>query len=89
MPGYRLVKSAKNVPLATTIKNGKRGIVKEIKSYNAKKDTYSVVYEYPEGKKDTIKAKNMREGNPTKLSTMERQYWLTKNRIPDKIKELI
>ena len=89
MPGYRLVKSAKNVPLATTIKNGKRGIVKDIKSYNEKKDTYSVVYEYPKGKKDTIKSKNMREGHPTKLSTLERQYWITKERIPDKISELI
>ena len=91
MPGYRLVKSAKNVPLASTIKNGKRGIVKEIKSYNSKKDTYSVVYEMPDNSasKDTIKAKNMREGHPTKLSTLERQYWLSRKPIPGRISELI
>ena len=89
VPGYKLVKSSKNVPLAVSIKDGKRGLIKEIKSYNKKKDTYTVVYEYPEGMKDTIKSKNMREGHPTKLSTMERQYWITKKRIPDEISKLI
>ena len=74
VPGYKLVK-CDGVPLATTIKDGKRGIVKEIRSYNAKKDKYSITYEMPDDSivKDTIKAKNMREGHPTKLSTMERQ----------------
>ena len=100
MPGYRLVKSAKNVPLASTIKDGKRGIVKEIRSYNSKRDTYSITYEMPDNSivKDTIKAKNMREGHPTKLSTMERQYWIRKanlaspikqKRIPERIRILI
>ena len=89
VPGYKLVKSVNNVPLATSIKDGKRGIIKEIKSYNKKKDTYTVVYEYPEGMKDTIKSKNMREGHPTKLSTMERQYWIKQKTIPDQIRKFI
>ena len=89
VPGYKLVKSVNNVPLATSIKDGKRGIIKEIKSYNKKKDTYTIVYEYPEGMKDTIKSKNMREGHPTKLSTMERQYWIKQKTIPDQIRKFI
>ena len=87
MPGYKLVKSATNVPLATTIKDGKRGIVKEIRSYNAKKDTYSVTYD--DSSRDTIKSKYMRESHPTKLSTMERQYWMNQKRIPDRISKFI
>ncbi|KAK8852549.1 hypothetical protein M9Y10_017535 [Tritrichomonas musculus] len=50
--------------------------------------------------KDTIKAKNMREGHPTKLSTIERQYWLNvakrpedrstnQNSLPDQIRKFI
>lgn len=89
VPGYKLVKSVNNVPLATSIKDGKRGIIKEIKSYNKKKDTYTIVYEYPEGMKDTIKSKNMREGHPTKLSTLERQYWIKQKTIPDQIRKFI
>ena len=91
MPGYKLVKSNGNVPLATSIKNGKRGIVKEIRSYNKKRDTYSITYEMPDNSvvKDTIVAKNLRESHPTKLSTMERQYWVKQKVIPDRIRELI
>ncbi|KAK8887134.1 hypothetical protein M9Y10_038172 [Tritrichomonas musculus] len=77
-----------------------RGIVKEIRSYNKKRDIYSITYEMPNPHngvckannstvKDTIKAKNMREGHPTKLSTMERQYWLNQNSIPDQIRKFI
>lgn len=91
VPGYKLVKSAKNVPLAVSIKDGKRGIVKDIRSYNTKNDTYSITYLLPDNSlvKDTIKSKYMREGHPTKLSTMERQYWLNQNSIPDRIKKFI
>lgn len=91
VPGYKLVKSVKNVPLASSIKNGKRGIVKEIRSYNKKRDTYSITYEMPDDSlvKDTIKSKNMREGHPTKLSTMERQYWISQKSIPDQIRKFI
>ena len=88
IPSY---KATNNVPLATSIKSGKRGIVKEIRSYNKKRDIYSITYEMPDNStvKDTIKAKNMREGHPTKLSTMERQYWLNQNSIPDQIRKFI
>lgn len=88
VPGYKLVKSTKNVPLATTIKVGKRGIVKDIRSYNKNKDTYSITYEMPDNSnvKDIIKAKNMKESVPTKLSTMERQYWINHKTIPDRIR---
>ncbi|KAK8853540.1 hypothetical protein M9Y10_017101 [Tritrichomonas musculus] len=91
VPGYKLVKSAKNVPLAVSIIDGKRGIVKDIRSYNTKNDTYSITYLLPDNSlvKDTIKSKYMREGHPTKLSTMERQYWLNQNSIPDRIKKFI
>ena len=91
MPGYKLVKSVKNVPLASTINNGKRGIVKQIISYNDKFDAYNVVYELPDGsvEYDSIKAKNMREGHPTKLSTMERQFWIKQKSIPDVIRRFI
>ena len=87
----KLVKSAKNVLLAVSIKDGKRGIVKDIRSYNTKNDTYSITYLLPDNSlvKDTIISKYMREGLPTKLSTMERQYWLNQNSIPDRIKKFI
>ena len=111
IPHNKLVKAANNVPLATSIKSGKRGIVKVIRSYNKKRDTYSITNEMPDphsgvckannsNVKDTIKAKNMREGHPTKLSTMECQYSLNvakrpedrspcQNSIPDQIRKFI
>lgn len=75
------MKSTHNVPLATSIKDGKCGIVKEIHSYNKKKDTYLITYEMPDNSlvKDTIKYKNMCESHPTKLSSMECQYWINQN----------
>lgn len=39
--------------------------------------------------KDTIKAKNMREGHQTKISTMEGQYWIKQKTIPDQIRKFI
>ena len=91
VPGYKIVKSAHTIPLAATIKEGKRGIVKEIRSYNSKKDAYSITYEMPDNSavKDTILSKNMREGHPTKLSTMERQYWMNQKSIPEQIRKFI
>lgn len=83
------MKSSENIPLTTTIKYCKRGIVKGIKLYNKKKNTYPIVYEYPTGMKDNIKPKYMREGQPMKLSAMERQYWMAQNIIPDQIRKLI
>ena len=91
VPGYKLVTATRNTPLATSLNNGKRGMVKEIKSYNKSKDTYNIVYDLGDGStmKDTIPSRNMREGHPTKLSTMERQYWLKRKSIPDHIKQFI
>ena len=85
-PGYRLVKT-KNTNVAETIKNDKRGIVNKILSYDDKKDKYRV--EYEGGITQFIPAKNLREGQPTKLSQMELIYWSAKKNIPDKIKKWI
>ncbi len=83
MPGYKLIKTEPHemkAPIASSIKDGKRGIVERIIGYNTKRNTYDVVYEG--GVKDTIPAMNMREGNPTKLSRMEREYWIKQKNIP-------
>ena len=87
LPGYRLVISKPNVPIAKTLKGGKRGIVEKITSYDSKKNKYHI--EYSEGTKDFIPAKNMREGIPTKLSRMELVYWSKKNNIPTSIRRWI
>lgn len=81
-PGYRLVKT-KSTKLAETIKGDKRGIVESIDSYDSKKNRYHVTYQG--GVKDTIPAKNLREGAPTQLSSMEIQYWSTQKEIPSAI----
>ena len=87
LPGYRLVISNPNVPLAKTLKGGKRGIVEKITSYDSKKNKYHI--EYSEGTKDFIPAKDMREGVPTKLSRMELIYWSKKKNIPKSISKWI
>ncbi len=83
LPGYRLIRSANNIPLANSLKKGKRGIVDKIISYDEKKNKYKVQYEG--GVKDTIPAKNLREGNPINLSQMELEYWSKQKQIPDAI----
>ena len=85
LPGYRLIKSANNIPLTDSLKKGKRGIVDKIISYDVKKNKYKIQYEG--GVKDTIPAKNLREGNPIKLSQMELEYWSKQKHIPDAIKK--
>ena len=85
VPGYKLVKSKSNVPLANTLKEGKRGIIQRITSYNAKRNQYNIVYEG--GVTDTIPASALREGNPTKLSRMEREYWIKHRPIPPAIRK--
>ena len=84
VPGYKLVKSASNVPLATTLKNGKRGIIQRITGYNPKTNKYTIIYEG--GVNDTIPASSLREGNPTVLSRMEREYWIKHQPIPPSIR---
>ena len=83
-PGYRLIKTSNN-NLANTIKNGKRGAVDKIISYDEKKNKYKVQYEG--GVQDSIPAKNLREGNPARLSTLELEYWSKQKSLPDNIKK--
>ena len=85
-PGYKLVLCSKNIPLAETLKDQKRGVVEKILDYDIKKDKYSIIYEG--GVKDKIPAKNLREGEPLKLSSMERAFWVHKD-LPAKIKDYV
>ena len=85
-PGYQLIKtSVKNIPIAETLKGGKRGVIEKILSYDEKKNKYKIQYEG--GVIDNIPAKNMREGAPTQLSRMELEYWSKQTKIPDMIKK--
>lgn len=84
-PAYRLVKCDDRYKIANTIKSGKRGIIDKIIDYDEKNDKYHVLYD--EGTKDYILAKNLRESNPSKLSSMEREFWANKSNIPIKIRQ--
>ena len=86
MPGYKLVRSRLNVPQAQTIKNSKRGIVSEIIQYYPRTNQYEVLFEG--GEHDLIPAANLREGNPTKLSRMEREYWIKQTSIPSGVQSI-
>ncbi len=83
VPGFKLIRATNNIPLADSLKSGKRGIVNKIISYDSKKNKYRV--EYEGGKRDIIPARNLREGHPTKLSNLEYEYWSTKNNVPESI----
>ena len=85
MPGYKLVRSRLNVPQAQTIKNSKRGIVSEIVYYYPDTNQYEVLFD--NGDRDIIPAANLREGNPTRLSRMEREYWIKQKDIPASIRK--
>ena len=85
-PGYKLVLCSKNIPLAETLKNEKRGVIKRIDGYDERRDKYKV--EYEGGVHDSIPAKNLREGEPLKLSPIERAYWVHKE-LPTKIKQYV
>ena len=92
-PGYKLVLCSKiivlcskNIPLAETLKNEKRGVIKRIDGYDERRDRYKV--EYEGGVHDNIHAKNLREGEPLKLSPIERAYWVHKE-LPTKIKQYV
>ena len=85
-PGYKLVLCSKNIPLAETLKNEKRGVIKRIDGYDERRDKYRV--EYEGGVHDSIPAKNLREGEPLKLSPIERAYWVHK-KLPTKIKQYV
>lgn len=85
-PGYMLVKTKSN-NIAETLKEGKRGIIETIDSYDEKNDKYHVTYQG--GVRDKIKSKNLREGNPTLLSSMEREFWVNKKDIPQNIRKWV
>ena len=88
MPGYRLIKDKnERIPLAETIKGGKRGEIEKIVSYDVKKNKYHIIW--TDGSTDFIPSSNLREGNPTKLSLMEIEYWSKQKTIPEKIKKWI
>ena len=82
-PRHKLVKDSSG-PFAETLDGGKRGIIKEILEYYPKTDKYKVIY--TDNSVDTIKAKNLRETNPTSLGILERSYWSkNKGNIPSNI----
>ena len=82
-PRHKLVLS-KTGNVGESLNDGKRGIVDKIISYDPKTDKYEVIYEG--GVKDKIKAKNLRETNPTHLSDLEIEYWSNqKNKVPESI----
>ena len=87
-PGYKLVKVKGPVVMAKSLKDDKRGIVKTINGYNEKTDQYDVTFENND--REWRPSKDLREGNPTSLSRMERIYWLKhKDKIPPKIRKYI
>lgn len=86
-PAYKLVKCDSRYKVADTIKNGKRGVIENILSYNSKKDSYKVKYD--EGTVDNIPARNLRETRPTKLSDLEINYWKNKKSLPKNIRKWI
>jgi hypothetical protein len=75
-PGFKLVKCKANVPLAATLKDNKRGAVEEILDYNEPSDKYHLRYE--DGTVEWKAAQEMREGNPTALTYMEKRFWVKK-----------
>ena len=83
-PRHKLILTNKG-QVAETLNDGKRGLIENIISYDTKTDKYEVVYEG--GVKDVIKAKNLRETNPTHLSDIEIQFWKNKPNIPNAIKK--
>lgn len=84
-PGYKLVRSKGNIPFAEDLKEGKRGDVIEIHDY--KNGKYTVLYEG--GKSDNILPRDLREGNPTKISRIEREYWIKNvSKIPKEMRKM-
>ena len=86
-PGYRLVKCGNDIPLAKTIKAGKRGIIDEILKYSEKTDRYKV--KWVGGEEGWTASKNLRETAPLKLSDMEREYWVKQKNIPNEIRKWV
>ena len=84
-PRHKLVLS-KNGKVADTLNDGKRGIIEKIVGYDERTDKYNIVYEG--GVRDKIKAKNLRETRPTRLSEIEIEYWKNKvQNMPSSIRK--
>ena len=64
--------------MAKTVEGDQHGVLNEIVDYDAKKRKYDVVFEMPDGSKvpDTIPMSYLREGNPTSMSPLEKDFWL-------------
>jgi hypothetical protein len=93
IPYFRLIPCSSEIPLAPSIKGGKRAMVERIIRF-IPPNNYRVKYDSvagEKGSKDVIPTRNLREGRPTKLSTMEREFWngeANKNtEIPDVIRK--
>ena len=84
-PRHKLVKGKTN-KYAETLDNGGYGTIKQIISYDERKDKYKV--EYDGGVTDIIPSRNLRENRPTHLGIMELEFWKNKT-IPNRLKRFI
>jgi hypothetical protein len=83
VPANDIMKAQQGVTPAPTIKDNKREEVTKIISYDAKTDKYTILRDT--GKKETITARTLREGNPTTLTFMEKKYWAATGLKPDQL----
>lgn len=86
-PGYKLVKTKGYAPDAKTLKEGKRGNVVKINSYNPKTKEYMALWD--DGKVYATIPKSLREGHPTMMSRIEREFWVKHPPIPDEFRKYI
>lgn len=86
-PGYKIVRAKGKINVARDLKNDKRGQIESFESYNPKTNSYTVKFE--DGTTGTKPARELREGNPTKLSRDERIFWLKQKTIPPNIRKFI
>ena len=86
-PGYKIIHATGKYKLAKDLKDGKRGIIEEFLNYNRQSKKYKVRYDG--GSVGYVKAKDCREGNPTKLTRDERIFWLKQKKIPPEIRKFI
>lgn len=86
-PGYKIVRAKGKIQMAKDLKNDKRGQVEGIIDYDTKTKRYLV--EFEDGSMEERTARDLREGNPSKLSREERIYWLKQKTIPPEIRKFI
>ena len=68
--------------MAKTIEEAAKGVISEILDYDARKDRFEVLFKMPDGStvKDSIPKSYLREGNPTSVSQMEKDFWDKKSK---------